>query len=458
VHLQQKSEATARELIELASWERRLEAAETALTRGGLSPQLKAETQHKTVREREAKGVRAVTEHLQALRLLLQTTATSHLHTLGDALPEPAGPNAEVVGQLRADIERLRTEVEILLSPVVERLTQLEQTQAKARATLEEAHAKQQEVYTTLMAEAKAHQVRLQARDEAAAQVARLTQAKQSVADLAHEATAAQNVRKQLIQNFRELREQRFAARNTQATQISEQLGGRVRVRFEKQGASEAFREFLVSIMRRSGRQYNAPIDRLIAAVTPKQLTIFVDSGDHESLAGMADVTADFAQSLTEQLAEQPARRLALDSIELEEVPRIELRLGDVWRSTEQLSTGQKSAALLPILLLESEAPLLIDQPEDNLDNRYISDAIVPQIREVKTRRQLLCITHNPNLPVLGDAENVCVLAADGRRSQLKSRGTVPDVRDDIVRLMEGGIEAFRRRQQEYERPVDARS
>ncbi len=452
VNLQQKLAASERERIELASWQRRLEAADMALARGGLSPKLKAATKHRAQREREAKGLGTVSRELQALQTLLGKTAVDHLHRLGSALPEPDGPNAEVVTELRQAVERLRTEVEILLSPVVERLTQLEQTHRGRRVSLEQAHAQQQAEYEQLTAEAEAHRARLSTRDEAAAQVARLTQAAQAIDAHKRDAEAAKTLRTQLIQNFHRLREQRFAARNVQAERVNRQLGGRVRVRFEKDGAHEEFREFLVSIMRRSGRQYNAPIDRLIAAVTPAQLAIFCDSGDHEALAGMADITADFAQSLVEQLREQPARRLHLDSLDLDEVPRIELHLGTLWRGIDQLSTGQKSAALLPILLLESEAPLLIDQPEDNLDNRYISDAIVPQLREVKTRRQLLCITHNPNLPVLGDAENVCVLAADGQRSQLVGRGTVSDVRDHILRLMEGGLEAFRRRQQEYER------
>lgn len=456
VNLQQKLAAADRELIELASWERRLEAADAALARGGLSPKLKAATQHRSQREREQKGLARQSDALGALEKLLGDTAPAHLQDLGRALPEAKGPNAEALASLQQSVDRLRTEIEILLSPAVERLAQLRGTHTQLRQQLEQAHRQQQQEYEALTTEAQAHQARLQARDEAAAQVSRLTQAKQAIQTHRDEAAAAQKLRLQLSQQFHELRRQRFAARNTQAERISQKLGGRVRVRFEKDGAREQFREFLVGLMRRSGRQYNAPIDRLIATVTPSQLAIFCDSDDHEALAGMADVTPDFAQALVEQVREKLARRLSLDSLDLEEVPQIELRLGQVWRPTQQLSTGQKSAALLPILLLESEAPLLIDQPEDNLDNRYISDAIVPQMREVKTDRQLLCITHNPNLPVLGDAENVCVLAADGQRSELVGRGTVPDVRDHILRLMEGGLEAFRRRQQEYERTPTA--
>ncbi len=59
--------------------------------------------------------------------------------------------------------------------------------------------------------------------------------------------------------------------------------------------------------------------------------------------------------------------------------------------------------AILPILLLDSANPLLIDQPEDNLDNRFIFETVVDSIHKVKTGRQLIFVTHNPNIPVLGD-------------------------------------------------------
>ena len=75
------------------------------------------------------------------------------------------------------------------------------------------------------------------------------------------------------------------------------------------------------------------------------------------------------------------------------------------WQALEDLSTGQKATALLLLLLLESDAPLIVDQPEDDLDNRFITDGVVPRMRQEKRRRQFIFSTHNANIPVLGDAE-----------------------------------------------------
>ena len=84
------------------------------------------------------------------------------------------------------------------------------------------------------------------------------------------------------------------------------------------------------------------------------------------------------------------------------------------WQTLEALSTGQKATAVLFLLLLESEAPLVVDQPEDDLDNRFITEGVVPIMRLEKRRRQFVFSTHNANIPVLGDAELILGLAASG--------------------------------------------
>ncbi|GBE48765.1 chromosome partition protein Smc [bacterium BMS3Bbin12] len=113
-------------------------------------------------------------------------------------------------------------------------------------------------------------------------------------------------------------------------------------------------------------------------------------------------------------------------------------------------SPGQKSAAILAFLLLHGDKPLILDQPEDDLDNHLIYDLIVSQLRDNKRRRQVIVATHNPNIVVNGDAEMVnamdqvngqCVVLEPGSGC-LQSR----DVRDEICRVMEGGREAFEQR------------
>jgi ABC-type bacteriocin/lantibiotic exporter with double-glycine peptidase domain len=92
----------------------------------------------------------------------------------------------------------------------------------------------------------------------------------------------------------------------------------------------------------------------------------------------------------------------------------------------------------------------LIDQPEDNLDNRFIFETVVDNIHKVKSLRQLIFVTHNPNIPVLGDASRVFVMESDGEHAKASSSGTVDECKDQIVTLLEGGADAFRKRGERY--------
>jgi len=139
-----------------------------------------------------------------------------------------------------------------------------------------------------------------------------------------------------------------------------------------------------------------------------------------------------------------------LRSVELRDQPLIELRDGSTYKDSSTLSTGQKCTTILPILLLDSVNPLLIDQPEDNLDNRFIYQTVVSKIEQVRDSRQLMFITHNPNIPVLGDAGEVLVMESDGEHARVLTHGNLDDCRDSIINLLEGGEEAFRQRGSRY--------
>ena len=128
------------------------------------------------------------------------------------------------------------------------------------------------------------------------------------------------------------------------------------------------------------------------------------------------------------------------------------------WQALESLSKGQKATAVLLLLLLESDAPLVIDQPEDDLDNRFITESVVPRMREEKRNRQFVFSTHNANIPVLGDAEMILGMTATGEAAEGRGRvpighmGSIdaPKVRQVVEELLEGGRDAFERRRRRY--------
>lgn len=131
------------------------------------------------------------------------------------------------------------------------------------------------------------------------------------------------------------------------------------------------------------------------------------------------------------------------DEVTLEYRPR----KGSAYKNIHLASAGQKTAAMLSFLLVHGDEPLLLDQPEDDLDNALVSDLVVEQLRRNKQHRQLMVVTHNANIVVNADAELVMTMDFNGQIN-LASAGGLQErsVRQDICRVMEGGEEAFRQR------------
>jgi DNA repair ATPase RecN/ABC-type dipeptide/oligopeptide/nickel transport system ATPase subunit len=122
-------------------------------------------------------------------------------------------------------------------------------------------------------------------------------------------------------------------------------------------------------------------------------------------------------------------------------------------RPVGELSPGQRSSAMLPLIALAETTPLVIDQPEDNLDNRLVGQVLTDILGALKEQRQTIVCTHNPNIVVSGDAEQVAVLEAlSDRKATVLRHGSIDndDIVQSVIEIMEGGEEAFRVRQQRY--------
>ena len=144
-----------------------------------------------------------------------------------------------------------------------------------------------------------------------------------------------------------------------------------------------------------------------------------------------------------------------LQTMRLEDLPRIEIQEQGATqrRPFDHLSAGQQRSVLLSLLLCaERFEPLVLDQPEDHLDAQYIASAVVRHLDRAKERRQVILATHSANLTVLGDAELVVPLCAEGRHGEPKDPGAVdrPETRARVCDLLEGGIDAYRRRGERY--------
>jgi type III restriction enzyme len=168
--------------------------------------------------------------------------------------------------------------------------------------------------------------------------------------------------------------------------------------------------------------------------------------------------SAQIAESDRRKMAERLATKGWADfaTSELQDVPRFEYRAREgEYIGFGDASAGQQATALMFVLLNQDGPPLVIDQPEDDLDNHVIKD-IVEQVWLAKSKRQLIFSSHNANLVVNGDAE--LVVCCDYRKAGDQSGGTikiqgaidVDEVRTEIATVMEGGREAFTLRKDKY--------
>ena len=182
-----------------------------------------------------------------------------------------------------------------------------------------------------------------------------------------------------------------------------------------------------------------------------------------EMIRGGADALRNAKWGLTPTVADAlvrlaPEQVLQLEELELPDLINIELNTAHEgqqnFRPLDKLSTGQQCTAILHLLLLQNLDPLMMDQPEDNLDNAFIADRIVAELRSAKIARQFIFATHNANIPVFGDAEWIGVFeAADGQAQMpVEAQGAidVPEVRDKAAIILEGGRAAFNQRKAKY--------
>ncbi|HLE56050.1 MAG TPA: recombinase family protein, partial [Rhodothermia bacterium] len=254
--------------------------------------------------------------------------------------------------------------------------------------------------------------------------------------------------RHELLKRGSELRDQRFALRKRIAERLTNQFPS-IRVTVVQAAELERYRDLVADALKGAGVKQGVVAEKLAQTFLPGELAGLVAASDHTTLAQRTGFDEDRARKVVDTL-KSSGTYYTIETVDLDDQPRIELLDGGTFKESTQLSTGQRCTTILPILLTQSERPLLIDQPEDNLDNAFVYDTIVTALRAVRGSRQVIFVTHNPNIPVLGEAERVFVFSSDGQRATLKQVGTVDECKDQVERILEGGREAFLQRKARY--------
>lgn len=287
--------------------------------------------------------------------------------------------------------------------------------------------------------------------------IGQLEPKKSRQAKLTEELKEATKKRRRALEDWEDIKSEQFRALERAAKKVTRKLGDRVQVSVTATGDRTALEAHL--------RTLGGRVADMVQALNKKQPL---------SLHTLSQACREGKEAILEvfPMPSAQAERLAsasstfimeLEEIDLPAITTVQLNVARegapaVWRKLDELSTGQKATAVLLLLLLDSPGPLLIDQPEDDLDNRFITEGIVPQIKQEKRRRQFVFATHNANIPVLGDAELIAALEpaeiSDGSEVQLPDRnlGSIDSdyVRQLVGETLEGGKAAFEMRRLKY--------
>jgi len=257
--------------------------------------------------------------------------------------------------------------------------------------------------------------------------------------------------RDQLLGQLQSIRDRRYNERVRIATAITSNLAPQIKIELERSAQYGEYAKAIANALRGSGMKYADLAATLSQQISTRELIDIIENDDFDLLAELTDIPKDRAARLLGHLKDFGTADIA--TCDVEDNVRMSLLDGVEYKDIMHLSAGQRCTVILSIVLQHKERTLVIDQPEDHLDNAFIATTVIKALRERKGSGQVILSTHNANIPVLGEADRVIELTSDGRNGflQLSRPLEHPDAVDAITNVMEGGRAAFDKRAEFYE-------
>lgn len=429
---------------------------------------LRAATAERGMRERETHALDQAERALRTVQASAQSLSTQAARQLGVVLDDAllTGPNRIVMRGVGEHLDAVAAS----FSKAATQLDRACEAAAKALAQdhskLGAAHATQNATYAELVARDKEAAALAAEREDLQKKFARAAGARKTLELRQSEKAAVEARHRELIAQLSSLRDKRFAVIKRVSEQIEAAVQPTVRVLVRQGESDERYRELLAEGLgtptdeeeqerREAGRSKRAPgmkvaqvVDNIAANVLPTQLASLVMRGDADQLAELGHLTQAQAAKTIERLAGTEAL-FDIERVELGDTAHIELKVDDKYQDVSEASRGQRGTAILPLLLLLGRSPFVMDQPEDDLFARFKTSTIAKLLAKVKADRQVIVTTHDPNLVVLPQADQVIELGASKSKGYVRGQGAAVDRRDTIEEL-DGGAEAFLQRKDFY--------
>lgn len=359
------------------------------------------------------------------------------------------GPNGGMITDAVASLRTAIHSSEKALATAAQSLDAVLLELTRAKGAIEQAHVPQELAFREIIEKQQQNQTQSVERAKLEKQQNDLLFKQRRLEEVVSQLNILKSRREDMLARLSEERDMRFKVRDAVAERLNTRLKPNIRVSIAQNADPDDYRKFLENNLRGMGIQHNRVATTISKAISPQELGELVQAGEPASLARRSGINAQQAGSVIKAFNSEE-RLMDLQILDMDDQPSIELCDNGVYKPSTGLSTGQKCTAILPLLMFDRVNPLLIDQPEDNLDNCYVYETIVNSVNDVKRMRQLIFVTHNPNIPVLGDASRVFVMQSDGRTGSVKVEGDVDRCRDEIINLLEGGEKAFDLRTERY--------
>ena len=367
-------------------------------------------------------------------------------------------PNADILAEIEGSLGTLSRNLKTVGEQFGKALAEADRAIAETKSRWNERKTAIEETYEKLLRELQKSKIDGAQFIQLRQQIEALRPLKDKTESLKRDLEMHEAQRRNLLAEWEDIKAAEYRQIETAAKRVSRKLRDRVRVRVTMAGNRDPLEQLLRDEV---GGNLAAALDRLRGQ-------------DQLSLPELTQQCREGKEALIKhyKLPSGAAERIAqadldlfmrIEELELPATTEIELNTAPDggpanWQTLQALSTGQKATAVLLLLLLESAAPLVVDQPEDDLDNRFITEGVVPIMRQEKRRRQFIFSTHNANIPVLGDAELILGLAATGEAREGQARiarehmGSIDSrpVRELVEEILEGGKAAFEMRRSKY--------
>lgn len=252
------------------------------------------------------------------------------------------------------------------------------------------------------------------------------------------------------LDRLEQLRQSRFEARQSIIQNLNATLSPSIKIEIIRNGQQSGFTASISDMLRGSGVKYGEIAPALASTVSPRVLLEAVDRFDSQLISDATGISLERAAKVLVHLRNCDVGNIG--TIDLEDEILMQLLDGTDYKDINALSTGQRCTVILPLILAHKDKVVIVDQPEDHIDNAFIANTLIRAILNRSANGQIIFTTHNPNIPVLGNADNVVQMESDGKRGYVSAKGALNDceVIEAISTVMEGGAEAFTKRSYFY--------